>query len=578
MTKITNFLNDNLLFILIGFAIILIGVLIWILNARNKRYKKYMEKIEKLDREKVKVINLPIEHEIAKLNYFIKNKELLIKIAGWEDRWLELKRERVAKVTDSILAVEDTVMRKRFKGVDKGIADSLEMIDVMRSDAEELRVEIEELLHTEEEIRNKVTAVKKHFRDVKREYIEREVVLIYMKQELDERVSKIEKLIHDLEEKVYVNEYEKSELMVNDLNDEISVLELLVDKLPELIILLKKTMPSKTIVLEEQFQKYKESGVHLEHLNFENKIKEVNEMTVSIMEDMKRLDFTKTEYQINGLADYLTKQEELLVNEVKSYESYSVHIYELAENINGIDNTLNNLKHEIEKVKVLYELHDFDENEYFKYEEDVALLKEEYEILTQLPKASHLFSTLDDSVIGALSRAEYIREEIQTGTSRVLNLRADEQRAREQIVEIRYLVNESKRLIKKSKLPVIPEEFRVYLADAKDGIKYIMMELNKTPIDVEKLNKRVDTSLDLAYKLFDRTKVIVKEALLCEVAVVYGNRYRSSSAVVETGIRKSEELFYKGSYHDALNTVINVLEKTEQGIYAQLKQYFERGN
>ena len=63
---------------------------------------------------------------------------------------------------------------------------------------------------------------------------------------------------------------------------------------------------------------------------------------------------------------------------------------------------------------------------------------------------------------------------------------------------------------------------------------------------------------------------MVKTAMLVEMAIVYGNRYRSLKLQVEQGLNNAEILFNKGEYKLALETVINAIDLVEPGIYQRL--------
>ena len=55
----------------------------------------------------------------------------------------------------------------------------------------------------------------------------------------------------------------------------------------------------------------------------------------------------------------------------------------------------------------------------------------------------------------------------------------DEQRAREQLIEIEEFLQNSKRKIRSYKLPVITDNYFVELSEANDAIKEVIKELEK---------------------------------------------------------------------------------------------------
>ena len=71
-------------------------------------------------------------------------------------------------------------------------------------------------------------------------------------------------------------------------------------------------------------------------------------------------------------------------------------------------------------------------------------------------------------------------------------------------------------------------------------------------------------------KLHRTTKEMVKTAMFAEMAIVYGNRYRSSVDDLHKNLGFAEKLFFSGEYKKSLEMSINALNKVEEGIYDKL--------
>ena len=67
---------------------------------------------------------------------------------------------------------------------------------------------------------------------------------------------------------------------------------------------------------------------------------------------------------------------------------------------------------------------------------------------------------------------------------------------------------------------------------------------------------------------------MMKNAMLAEMAIVYGNRYRSSEKDLNRNLTYSEMLFAKGDYKKSLDLTINSLNKIEPGIYDKLQKLY----
>ena len=155
------------------------------------------------------------------------------------------------------------------------------------------------------------------------------------------------------------------------------------------------------------------------------------------------------------------------------------------------------------------------------------------------------------------------------------SLKEDELRARDQLTEIRTILKDAKNKIKSYKLPVIPKNYFIELKEAKEGVSLVIEELEKKPIVINDLNTRVDTGRDLVLKLYTLTNELTKTAGMAEMAIVYGNRYRSTYKEIEFSLIKAEKEFRNGDYKKSLETSLNALNMVEPGIHKRLMSAYE---
>ena len=168
-----------------------------------------------------------------------------------------------------------------------------------------------------------------------------------------------------------------------------------------------------------------------------------------------------------------------------------------------------------------------------------------------------------------------VEDKLETTLKNLGSLKEDEARATDQLREIKNIINNSKYKIKDYDLPVIPNKFYIELKEAYEAVKEINIEIEKKPISIKVLNLRVDTARDLALKLYQTATVTTKTAAMAEMAIVYGNRYKSSNKEVESGLNDASRAFYKGDYQDSLEIVLNALNIVEPGIHKKLLDKME---
>ena len=68
---------------------------------------------------------------------------------------------------------------------------------------------------------------------------------------------------------------------------------------------------------------------------------------------------------------------------------------------------------------------------------------------------------------------------------------------------------------------------------------------------------------------------MIRLSKLTEMAIVYGNRYRSAYKEVDMGLTDSQKKFYQGKYKEALDIAIKAISVIEDDIESKLMKLNE---
>ena len=202
---------------------------------------------------------------------------------------------------------------------------------------------------------------------------------------------------------------------------------------------------------------------------------------------------------------------------------------------------------------------------------EIKTLNSDYKtLMDHTSNNSFAYSKLSKEIELLVLKLSAIEDRLDNSLDAISSMKADEVRARQQLQEVTSILKESKAKMRDYNLPVVPRSYYIELNEAQAAIKEIVKELDKKPITISALNMRVDTARDLVLKLFSKTKEMLKTAMFAEMAIVYGNRFRSSTEDMDKNLTYSEILFFKGEYKKSLELTINTLNRVEPGIYDKL--------
>lgn len=551
---------------------LIILVLYFIQKQKNKKYK---EEIDKLEIEKNKLDSSPVIPELSKIESYLNNEKLEVMYNNWKNRLDVIRTNQIPKITDMLLDTDYSLSKMDYKKTLYKIA-RLEMeIYKVRTNSEFLLNEIKEITGSEERNRAIITKLKIKYRELYQKYKNTENEFGENSEVVELQFENIARKFEQFEDLMEKNEYTEVAPVVKSIDEMIKHMTNVVEELPGIELLAKSILPKKLEEVEQKYKKMTESGYPLDYLNVEYNIAEARNKINDILTRAKDLNIEDSLFELKVLLDYF---ESIFTDFEK--EKVNRTDYENANKVfktkyNKINNLLNDILKDIEEIKRLYNLSDIQLQELYSIKKDLDNLYNDYNILIKhTSNNTFAYSKLTKEIEALSVKLANLDERVDVILDSIGSMKEDEVRARQQLEEIKNILKESKAKIREYNLPIIPKTYFIELNDAQMAIKEIIKELDKKPITIDVLNTRVDTARDLVLKLYQTTKEMVKTAMFAEMAIVYGNRYRSRVDDLDKYLKYSEKLFYRGEYKKSLEVSINSLNKVEEGIYDKLLKLY----
>lgn len=563
---------DELTLVIITLFIITAALIVTVLNViQNHKNKKIKKQIEKLEYEKNIIESAPITPELSKIEAFLKNEKLEVMYNEWKKRLDVIRNRYIPKITDMIIETEYSLSRMDYKGTTFKLA-KLEMeIYKVRTTAEILLDEIKEITTSEERNRAIVTTLKTKYRKLHQTFTETKVEYGAIEKSITLQFENIAHRFEKFEDAMENNEYTEVTKIIKAIDEMIKHMEVVIEETPAIVITATTILPKKIKEIQNVYDSMIIAGYPLSYLNVEYNIEEANKKIEDIIGRLKVLNLEDSLFELKVLLEYFDS----LFNDFEK-EKINRGIYEENKNIfkNKLDKTnklVNDIFIQLDDIKTEYNLSNDDIELLKDIRKKLKTLNKDYELLiSHTSNNTFAFSKLIKEIEVLTLKLSTIEEQLENSLDAIGSMKEDEIRARQQLDEIKLILKESKNKLREYNLPVVPKSYYVELNEASAAIREIVIELEKTPITISVLNTRVDTARDLVLKLYSTTKEMLKTAMFAEMAIVYGNRYRSNMQELDKNLIYSELLFFKGNYHKSLELTINALNKIEPGIYDKL--------
>lgn len=566
-------------FILIGvlYYIFTIVTIIIVLNLINKHdKKKYKEEISSLERDKNLIVGASILSELNKVGALINNDAMQKKYDNWCERLKEIKEVEIPRITDALIDIEESYEDKNYKDLKNKIA-SLELeIAYVKTKSSFLLDEVREITLSEEKNRETVTKLKADYRAILAKYNSNKNEYSEVEKPLELQFENVDKLFSAFEVSMENNEYTEVGKIVKAIDDTIGNLKIVIEEAPSIILMGRKLIPDKIADIKKITSKMNKEGYNLEYLNIDYNITEADKKINDIFGRLNVLNLEDSVFELKTILDYFDSlyhnfDKEKLSKRV--FEDYQRSILIKTTKLAKISNDLNK---RIDDLKYSYDLVDEDVAVLDAISNEIEEIKENYNAVIEMHRSNNFaFSRLGKEMELLNAKLSKTEEKLDQTLRSLNSLKEDEKRAREQLDEIKKILNQAKNNMKSYKLPVTPKSFYVELSEASSAITDMIKELDRRPISIKVLNTRVDTARDLTLKVFNTTKEAVKTARMAEAAIVYGNRYRAMYKDVELGLIKAESSFNRGNFKISLEQAINAINIVEPGIHKRLIEEYK---
>ena len=549
-------------------AIILVVVVLVLINKHDK--KKLQGILTNLELDKNLIISANILTELNKVGSLINNKNLEIKYNNWKERYKQIKEVDMPSLENKLNDLEALIRDKKYKDFVKD-SSKLELeIYYIKSKSDFLLDEIREITLSESKNREIVTKLKKDYRDIYLKYNNSPSDYEGINNTIELQFENIDKLFNAFELAMENNDYSEASKIVKALTDNIGNIGIIIDEASSIILMGKKLIPDKIEDVKKIYDRMIKEGYLLDYLNIDYNISEAEKKLADIFDRLKVLNVNDSIIELKTILDYFDGLYVDFDKEVEAKKNYDSLSRKIAIKNKKLSAIIKNIISKIEDIKFSYDLLDED----VKVIDDLNLtikgLQNDYDIIIEnFRNKSFSYSQLYKELELINNRVSVTEEKVEQTVKFLSSLKDDEIRAREQLDEIKNILESSKEKMESFKLPIIPKDYYVELSEANDALDNMIDELNKKPISIRVLNLRVDTARDLVLKLHKNTSETIKNASLAESTIVYSNRFRYNNKI-NNALNRAEDYFYEGRYSEALELAIKAVSDVNPNIYNEV--------
>ena len=562
--------------IILIIAIVVILIIAYITGLIVRKRNDHL--LDALEERKDDLFNLPVNEEVEA----VKNLHLIgqsqVSFREWNQKWVDISLNSFADIENHIFEAEAFNNSFRFISAKNAIESIESQIDLIEEDIAAIRLGLKDL--KEQEVKN--TGRVKHALDL----------FDNLQDSVRENADSFGETLPELEKQLKNIEVEFSEfVMLNSSGDPIEASEILdkteehmialnqiMDRIPGLIEKVNKTLPEQLEDLESGYRKLIDQNYLFTEQNIESSVQDIR---VAIRENTALIvsfDLDAAEEANQEVQEEIDRLYQVFTSEIEAHKATVKLSKTLPKFLEHNAQNTKNLLEETERLNKSYTLADSKLSRIQQLSkrmtsvetvindslEDIENPEVAYTILQE--RLEHSMATLKEMEEEQLVLADYLQSQEVSET----NAR---KKANQYINQLHTL----KRYMEKRNLPGIPDRFLNTFFRASDHVEALLAELDYKRINIEIINRLLESATFDMNELEEIAYDIVQHATLTEQLLQYSNRYRSFDASVQKAFNRALAIFEKEyDYEAAFEEISFALETVEPGVTERFVHSYEK--
>ncbi|GAM13611.1 septation ring formation regulator EzrA [Mesobacillus selenatarsenatis] len=555
-------------YIIGGIAILII---IFLIGYFMKR--KYYSEVDRYESWKIDIMNRPVLDEMSKvkqLNMTGQTEELFER---WRQEWDELVTSKLPGIEDYLFDAEEYIDKYRFKKA----KESLAVIDRKLTETEDkikkILGELNELVGSEEKNREEIDGLKEQYRENKKNLLSHRHSFGSAETSLEAMLENIQEKFIDFDEKTDNGNYLEARETVLSIQAQLEQVSSKMESIPALLHDCQSVIPAQVSDLKDGVREMAAQGYVLDHLNAEKEVEEIGKELTEYRASLEKGDVEIAEQGIQGLKERVEKLFDLLEAEVRAKQYITKTEHEAKETLVKAITESKTLKEETKHIQESYHLNDKELSAQTNVEQQLKGLLKRFELIDhRITENDTAQSLIKVELEEAKQQLDALVEEQKVLMEKLSALRKDEMAARDKVWDLSKKISELIRIVSKSNMPGLSQEYKYLLEDANESIKQVNEKLEEKPLDIPVVQQYLEIAVLTVEKLEASTEEIVETVMLAERVIQYGNRYRSRYPSVDRGLREAEEYFRNYDYRDALEQAATSIEEVDPGALKRIEQ------
>ncbi|PKH11388.1 MULTISPECIES: septation ring formation regulator EzrA [Planomicrobium] len=551
---------------MVKYIIIAVIILLAVIIVGFMFRKKHHAEIERLEQLKLQIQNKPILEELTKVKQLNMNGQTEEMFERWRATWTEVMDVHIPQIDGMLFDAEDAVDRFKFGKATVSENKAEEKIDQVDRQMNEILIELEELIGSDEKNRSEMDLLRDQYRQARKSLLAHQHSYGAAAGPLEKKLETFTPLFEEYDQLTASGNYLKAREIVINLSGEGKNIFRLIEVIPPLLADIQSKIPSYIHELRSGIREMESQGYYLEHLEIAKQLDGMEKELEAAKEQVINLNIEEPKDAVEEMKEKVDSFYELLENEVESKHYVDQHKNDTAGSLEKVTLETREMSDECAVVQQSYKISENDAKIPKTCLEALEELQKRFDLLeSRTNEDQSAYSSLQQELSEIRSELEGLNSTQGTFSESLKSLRTDEHKARARLEVLKRKLQETDRMLHKANTPGIPEEMDVRLEEAEENLFVAMQGLQEVPLNMKLVDNYLVKAERSIEEVEEKAVEMVENVQLIERIIQYGNRYRKTNPQMNQKLMEAEESFRQLRYTKALEEAATAVENFEPG-------------
>jgi len=535
--------------------------------------RKHNVVIQRLEKEKMQIQHYPIFEELTKVKALNMNGQTEEMFEHWRNIWTEVIDVHIIKIDSMLFDAEEYIDRFQFKkasNVEYAIEEYLAKCEKSKS---QIISELDELIGSEEKNRIEIEQIKEHYRSARKNLLAHQYSFGPSLPALEKRVEQFVPKFEEFDVLTVEGNYLQAREIVLALTSESQTIYNLLSEVPTLLSEIQTKIPGAIYELRSGQREMEEQSYYLNHLELTKYLDSLEQELETLKSKLAELDVSSVAPRLEEINEEIENYYELLEKEVIARNFVDKNCDDTFETLNEVVKATKEISNETVYVQSNYHLPE-NEAEIPKLGlKQLEVIQKRFELLvSRVRDEKSAYSSLQEELVEISEEIERIQDEQEQFSSRLKNLRIDENKARAKLDSLKRMLQETDRQLNKANIPGVPEEMDARIEEAEEQIYFVMQSLQDIPLNMNRVQGNLESAERCIREVSKHAQEMIENVMLIERIIQYGNRYRATNHRVNDLLLEAESSFHQYRYIKALEDAAAAVELAEPGAIKRIEE------